>query len=241
MGNLPIPPGITSDEAQTVYYTVMRTHRAALLAALLLLLTSALLQAHARQSQLHQAAGLASDSHDGLTISVDPWITPGRYKEKFPKKSPFAHGIVAVQVFIKNDGDEAVKINLDRIRLSVLIEEDNRQELRSLNAEEVADTLLLAKNGKDPTVKRIPLPIPIGGNKPTRDANWYEYKNAAQNAGLPSSVVGPHETLQGLLYFDLQGQTDLIKSSRLYIPNLATLKGNQAILYFDIPLGPSSE
>ena len=40
----------------------------------------------------------ALESHEGLTISALPWTNPVLYKEKFHKKSPYAAGIVALQV-----------------------------------------------------------------------------------------------------------------------------------------------
>jgi len=50
-----------------------------------------------------------------MTISAQPWTDPALYKEKFPKKSPFSAGLLAVKVAFRNDSDESVKLNLDRI------------------------------------------------------------------------------------------------------------------------------
>ena len=60
------------------------------------------------------------ESHEGLTISALPWTDPTQYKEKFPKKSPYAGGVLAVQVAFRNDSDESVRVNLERIRLCLL-------------------------------------------------------------------------------------------------------------------------
>jgi hypothetical protein len=174
------------------------------------------------------------DSHEGITIGVDPWTQASRYKEKFPKKSPFSGGIVAIHLTIRNDNDEGVKLNLERVRLLVQLDEENKQELESLTAEDVADTVLLKQNGKDPTLRRSPIPLPIGRPKPERDKNWVEFKEACQNAGMPSSVVGAHSTMEGLVYFDLRGEWDLLQTARLYVPDLQRMSTKQAILYFDI-------
>jgi len=174
------------------------------------------------------------DSHDGITIGVDPWTQASRYKEKFPKKTPFAGGIVALHLTIRNDNEEGVKLNLDRIRLLVQLDEENKQELEALTAEDVADTVLLKQNGKDPTLRRSPIPLPISKPKPERDKNWVEFKEACQNAGMPSSVVGAHSTMEGLVYFDLRGEWDLLQNARLYVPDLQRMSTKQAILYFDI-------
>lgn len=174
------------------------------------------------------------DAHEGITIGVDPWTQASRYKEKFPKKNPFSGGIVALHLSIRNDNDEGVKLNLERIQLLVQLDEDHRQELETLTAEDVADTVLLKQNGKDPTARRSPIPLPIGRPKPERDKNWVEFKEACQNAGMPSSVIGAHSSMEGLVYFDLRGEWDLLQTARLYVPDLQRMTSKQAILYFDI-------
>ena len=182
-----------------------------------------------------------ADTHEGVTISVDPWTSPSRYKGKFPKKNPYSGGLVALQVTIRNNNDEPIRLNRERIRLLVQIDEDNRQELQPLAADDVADAVLLQKSPKDPTKRRLPFPIPTsGGPKPARDKNWTELRDACQNAALPSPVIGPHSTMEGLVYFDLRGEYDLLQNARVYVPDLERMSTKQAILYFDIGLGQSS-
>lgn len=174
------------------------------------------------------------DSHEGVTIGVEPWTQASRYKAKFPKKTPFAAGIVALKLSIRNDNDEAVKLNLHRIRLLVQLDQDNKQELEALTADDVADAVMLRQNGKDPTARRLPIPLPINRPKPTRDKNWEEFRGDCQNAGIPSGVIGAHSTMEGLVYFDLRGEWDLLQTARLYVPDLQRMTSQQAILYFDI-------
>jgi len=55
----------------------------------------------AEQAASQQPSSLKTtslESHEGMTITARPWTDPALYKEKFPKKSPFAAGIIAVQV-----------------------------------------------------------------------------------------------------------------------------------------------
>jgi len=212
-----------------VYYNPMEK--------LILVFPLALLQLSATASIAQQPTRVKAaslESHDGMTISVQPWTDPALYKEKFPKKSPFNAGVLAVEVSFRNDSDESVKIDLERIRLSVRIDEDSRQQLEPLTAEEVADiTLTPAK--KDPTARRR-FPFPTGSSKVGRDKNWAELQTAAQNATVPSSVVAPHSTVQGLLYFDMQGQFDLLSTAHLYVPNLLVLEKSRPLLYFEIDL-----
>jgi hypothetical protein len=230
-GNPDHPPGIEGVVMRKVYYSLMRN----LAFALPLFVVWALAGygvAAPPQASLKTAS---LESHEGFTISALPWTDPEQYKEKFPKKSPFAGGVLAVQVAFRNDSDESVRINLERIRLSVQLDPDNRQELVSLNSEELADAALKPKV-KDPT-KRSRLPIPVGGgSKGGRDKHWTEMQTQAQNASVPTSVVAAHSTVQGLLYFDLQSQFDLLQGAHLYVPQLMQMNSGGAITFFDIDL-----
>jgi hypothetical protein len=187
----------------------------------------------AQQPASLRAASL--ESHEGMTVSAQPWTEPSLYREKFPKKSPFASGIIAVQVAFRNDSDQSVKVDLERIRLTVRLDEENRQQLEPMTAEQVANETLTPSR-KDPTATRKRFPFPSGAPKTGKDKNWYEVQKNAENAAVPSSVVAPHSTVQGLLYFDLQGQFDLLSTAHLYVPNLLVMEKSRSLLYFDIDL-----
>jgi hypothetical protein len=174
------------------------------------------------------------ETHEGLTISAQPWTDAALYKEKFPKKSPFAAGIVAMQVVFRNDSNESMKVSLDRIRLSFQVDEDHRQELQALTSGQVADEVL-KPGGKDPSKSRsrIPLPVSIPHNN---DKHWTELQQQADAAGVPANVIAPHSTVQGLLYFDLQGQFDLLNGAHLYVPDVVVMENNRSLTYFEIEL-----
>lgn len=176
------------------------------------------------------------ESHEGLTISATPWTDAGKYKEKFPKKSPYAAGILAVEVSFRNDSDESVKVNLSRIRLTVHLDAGNTQELPSLSAEELVQGVL-KPGGKDPTARRNKIPVPVPLPKGGGSKNAQELQRQAQEASVPTGVVAPHSSVQGLLYFDLQSQFDLLETAHLYVPDLVLMRGNRALTYFDIDLG----
>ena len=177
----------------------------------------------------------ALESHEGVTISAQPWTDAASYKAKFPKKSPLAAGIVAIDTIIRNDSDDSMKVDLEQIRLNVAVAEDNRQALRSLTADDVADAATESKT-KDPTeTRRSPIPIPKGP-KTGRDKHWTEMQRAASEAAVASSIVAPHHSVQGLLYFDLKGQLDLLSTAHLYIPDVRALEKNHPLVYFEIDL-----
>ena len=175
------------------------------------------------------------ESHEGLTISVQPWTDPAQYKEKFRKNSPLSAGIVALQVSFRNDSDDSIRVDLGRIRLTVDLSEDNRQGLATLTPDEVADRVLHPEP-KNPTTPRARLPIPIGGANNPHDKRWTELQKAASDASLPGNVVAPHKTLKGLLYFDLQGQFDLLNTAHLYLPDAMALESHRPLMYFDVDL-----
>ena len=117
-----------------VYYNPMRN-----LAIVLPFLAASVLTVGPLAGQPQSSLKTASlESHEGLTISALPWTDVAQYKEKFPKKSPFSAGVLAVQVVLRNDSDESMRVNLRRIRLTVLLDSDNRQEVEALTADQVA-------------------------------------------------------------------------------------------------------
>jgi hypothetical protein len=230
-GNLALPPGIEGVEMRKDYYNPMRN-----LAIIVPFLAATLFSdgSIAQQPQTTLKAA-ALESHEGVTISAQPWTDAANYKAKFPKKSPFTAGVVAIDTIIRNDSDESMKVDLEQIRLNVTVSEDNRQALDSLTADDVADVVTGAKI-KDPTAThRSPIPIPTGP-KVGRDKHWTEMQKAAADAGITSSIVPPHHSVQGLLYFDMQGQFDLLKTAHLYIPDVRSLEKNHPLLYFEIDL-----
>jgi hypothetical protein len=53
-------------------------------------------------------------------------------------------------------------------------------------------------------------------------------------------VVGAHSSVEGLIYFDIRGEVDLLETARLYVPNLVMMDSHQPISFFDISLNHSS-
>jgi hypothetical protein len=221
-----------------VYYNSMRKLSGAVpfLAACLMAGSYADAQQSGTQRASLKTASL--ETHEGLTISAQPWTDAALYKEKFPKKSPFAAGIVAMQVVFRKDSNESMKVSLDRIRLSFQIDQDNRQEVQALTPAQVADQVL-KPGGKDPAKSRarIPLPVSVPHNN---DKHWTELEQQAEVAGIPANVIAPHSSVQGLLYFDLQGQFDLLNEARLYVPDILVMENNRSLTYFEIDLSKST-
>src|SRR6266566_7830250 len=98
---------------EKVYYNPMR--KLTLILPFVAVSLLAAKQGATQQPSLLKTTSL--ESHEGMTITARPWTDPALYKEKFPKKSPFAAGIVAIQVAFRNDSDESMKINSRSIPL----------------------------------------------------------------------------------------------------------------------------
>ena len=221
-----------------VYYNSMQKLSAAVPFLAACLMAGAYTDAQQSGGQRASLKTASLETHEGLTISAQPWTDAALYKEKFPKKSPFASGIVAMQLVFRNDSNESMKVSLDRIRLSFQIDQDNRQEVQALTPAQVADQVL-KPGGKDPAKSRarIPLPVSIPHNN---DKHWTELEQQAEVGGIPANVIAPHSSVQGLLYFDLQGQFDLLNDARLYVPDILVMENNRSLTYFEIDLSKSS-
>src|ERR1700724_3016833 len=218
---------------RNIYYNSMRSLSGVVLAGCLIVAAFGGTQKEGSQRASLKTASL--ETHEGLTISAQPWTDAALYKEKFPKKSPFAAGIVAMQVAFRNDSNESMKVSLDRIRLSFQIDQDNRQELQALTPAQVADQVL-KPGGKDPSKSRSKIQLPVSVPHSGNGKHWTELEQQAETASVPANVIAPHSTVQGLLYFDLQGQFDLLNEARLYIPDILVMENNRSLTYFEIDL-----
>jgi hypothetical protein len=66
-------------------------------------------------------------------------------------------------------------------------------------------------------------------------------EQSLRDAGVHASVVAPHSSVQGLLYFDLRSQFDLLNSAHLYVPEIVAIEKNRGLMYFEIDLSRSAE
>jgi hypothetical protein len=219
-----------------VYYNPMRN-----LTLILPALAAFLLVAQRGTPQQQSSLKTSSlESHEGMTITAQPWTDPALYKAKFSKKSPYAAGIIAVQVVFRNDSDDSMKINLERIRLNVKLSEEDHQALDPLSPEEAAD-VIMNPGARDPTKTRKKFPFPTGAPKVGHDKHWTEVEKTLEDAVVQASVVAPHSTVQGLLYFDLRSQFELLNTAHLYVPDVLAIEKNRGLMYFEIDLSRNSE
>ncbi len=204
-------------------------HTIALAGAFLLSTTAAL-------GQSSRTPLPARDTHEGVTVSADPYADAARSKERFGKKNPYENGILAVEVFLRNDTDRPVQIDLDSIRLLVNPPNADRQRLEPLRPEDVADRTLNKGGGSpNPTARRTPIP---GGSRPKagHSKEWEQMAATLHSLALEADIVAPHATVHGFLFFDLDRHFEWIAHSHLYIPDLKYLDTKQALFFFEIDL-----
>jgi hypothetical protein len=201
--------------------------------ALVLLLAAG---ARGQTAKVEPPALAARDAHQNLLVVADPYISAERYKGMFGKKSPYDSGIVAIDVYFRNDNDAPIRLDLDTIRLVVASPDEERQRLAPLSAEEVADRVLL-KAEANPSVPRRTLPFPGSGMKMGKGKDWDKMVVLLRSVALDSNILPPHATIHGLLFFDMNYQFDAIRHSRVYIPDLSFMTDNRALLFFEIDLG----
>jgi len=176
------------------------------------------------------------DAHQNLTIVADPYLKAERYtKEVFGKDSPYAAGIIAIDVYFRNDNNVPVRLNPETIQLVISQPDQERQRIGLLSPEEVADRTLLTANAN--VRVRRPFPFPGSSSTTGHSKNWTEMTTALRSVALGTDVLPPHATTHGFLFFDMNHEFGAIRNSHLYIPDLAFMTDNKALFFFEIDLG----
>jgi len=176
------------------------------------------------------------DSHQDLLIVADPYIAADRYKDTFGKHSPYAAGIVAIEVYFRNDNNTPIRLNLNTIRLMISLPGVERQRLEPLSPEDVADRTLL-KGGSSPRGQR-PFPFPNSSNGKSKA--WNEMDLMLRSVAISSDILPPLGGTHGFLFFDMDHDFQAIRHARLYIPDLVFMTTNKALFFFEIDLGAAS-
>ena len=177
----------------------------------------------------------ARDSHQDLTIAADPYLRAERYKkEVFGKDSFYAAGIIAIDVYFKNDNNVPIRLNPGTIQLVISQPGLDRQRLGPLSAEDVADRTLLTANSNIRAHR--PFPFPGSSSSSGHSKDWVEMTTILRSVALGTDVLPPHATTHGFLFFDLNHDFGAIHNTHLYIPDLAFMTDNKALFFFEIDL-----
>jgi hypothetical protein len=218
----------------------MQMRLSLLCAAILLGLTFASGQtgspATSKAAPANDEATLAHDRHDGLDLSADPYTDAERAKTKFGKADPIPAGILPVEIFLRNELDQPIRIDLSTIQLEVHPPEGNRQEIDSLSTEQVANAIVHPEGPPAPTTRRFPpIGIPTGG----KDKKVQSMEQSLQPLALDADVVPPMGMIHGFLFFNLSHQISLAQNASLYIPDAMVVPSNKALMFFEVSLQPA--
>ena len=216
--------------------------KAPLFAAMLLLCANAFAHAHpssnaAPAAQAAPQQPLAHDHHDGLDVSADPYTEAERAKKKFGKADPLPLGILPVEVFLRNELDHPIKIDLDTIQLEVRPPGGQRQDIDSLPPVDVARLIAHPGGAGGGSAPRLPhIGLPNFGDKKTEGM-----ADILRPLSLDADVVPPSGSIHGFLYFDMNHQMSLVRNASLYVPDLMLIPSNQALMFFEVSLANAGE
>jgi hypothetical protein len=195
-------------------------------AALLCLLPSA---AHAGEKKAPPAKPAseyaANDTHpaEHVTVAAEPCDDT--------KLCPFfrlpylEHGLIPIRVIFTNDSDKA--LSLEDARMQFI--SANNDTIPAATEDEINRRIFTIHSTQPIHIPLDPFPIkrtPID-KKVTDDTNDFGFK---------STVIQPHSSLDGYLFYDIKGLDDpAVKHAELYIKMVHTLDGTQELFAFTIP------
>ena len=192
---------------------------------------------HTGTSQASTAAtasgpALGHDEHGGVKISAEGYSSEARAKEKFGKNNPVNVGILPVEVFIQNETDQPVRVDLTTIQLEVGIGENGRQDLSPLQVEDVAQLIVHPGGAVNPSVRRFPVGIPVSSDKKVQ-----KMADSLRGMQLNGDIIAPQTTLHGFLFFNMNRDMALAGNSSLYVPDVVIIPQNKPLIFFEVPLG----
>jgi hypothetical protein len=203
-----------------------------LLAAMCLVGASAFAQSNAPSSDAH-AVRAHSDQHEGMSVSAEPLSDAERAKEKFGKANPIPAGILPVEVFLRNETDQPIRIDMSTIQLEVRPHDGARQDIDGLSAVEVAAAIVHPEGPAPPKAPRFPVGIPRTGS----DKKVEKLAEILQPLSLDADVVPPMGAIHGFLFFDLSHNMSLAGTASLYLPDVTAIPSKKALMFFEVPLG----
>jgi hypothetical protein len=230
MHNFPPTPGIETPGWKNF---IMIRPSGLTLAGLLLCASAIFAQAPAAKHTPDgsPAPSVAHDTHEGMTVLADPYTDRARAKEKFGKANPVDVGILPVEVFLRNESDHPIRVNLDTIQLEIHFQNGGQQDINSLSPADAAYLIAHPKGPSGPKPPRVPsLSLPGGDKKAA------QMQEILSPLALDGEIVAPGATVRGFLFFDLAHDMSLADTSVLYVPDAAVIPGNKPLMFFEVPL-----
>jgi hypothetical protein len=185
----------------------------------------------------HQADdSLPHDRHEGLSVSADAYSDPARAKEKFGKSAdPLPLGILPVEVFLRNETDQPMHVDLSTIQLDIHPHGGRDEDIDALSIHDVAATVAHPHGPSAPQSRRFPVGLPSSTDK--------KVDKVAEVLGplaLDSDIVPPMGMIHGFLFFDLGDDLSLVETASIYVPDVTIVPSQKALMFFEVPVGKES-
>ncbi len=174
----------------------------------------------------------AKDMHQDFVVAAQAYGDAARSKEKFGKGAdPYPAGLLAVDVYFRNNMKLPVHVDLHTIRLNVDDPNGQKFHLEPLSLGEAADDIAHPKGPPSPSVRRLPIPFPHG------DSKQQSVMGKLEPLTLQSDIVPPGETIHGCMFFDVSHHFNLVPDASLYVPDVKSVGSDTALIYFEVALG----
>ncbi len=167
----------------------------------------------------------AHDTHadEHVTVAADPCLDPKACS--FFRVPYIQHGFLPVRVIFTNDSDRPISLDDARIQF---ISADN-QKIQAATDDDL-NRRIFTLHSTQPI--RIPLdPFPIHRTPVDKKISDDDH-----DFGFSGTVVNPHSTLAGYLFYDIQGIDSPLKGAQIYVKMVHTVDGKQDLFSFSVPL-----
>ena len=180
----------------------------------------------------HSADSLPQDRHDGLSVSVDPYTDGARSRQKFGKADPLPVGILPIEIFLRNESAQAIRVDQSTIQLTVRLRNGGQQDIDWVAVQEVASAVAHPDGPPSPQARRFRIGIPSATDKKTD-----KLVDILKPFFLDVDVVPPMGVLHGFLFFDLNHDLSIADTASLYVPDVTNIPSNKQLMFFEVPLG----
>jgi hypothetical protein len=179
-----------------------------------------------------RSSSLPQDKHEGLSVSADSYTESGRAKERFGKANPLPVGILPVEIFLRNETLQPIRLNLETVQLVVHFQGGHDQEIDWLAVEDVAGAIAHPGGPPVPKQRRFPIGIPSSS-----DSKTDKIAAILKPFLLDADILPPMSTVHGFLFFDLSRDMSLAGNATLYVPDVKNIPTSKQLMFFEVPLG----
>jgi hypothetical protein len=171
-----------------------------------------------------------------LSLRADSYSDSERAKDKFGKAAnPVPLGILPVEVFLRNETTQPIRVKLDTIQLVVHYESGREQNVDWLTVDDVASAIAHPGGPPAPKTRRFPIGTSAGDKKTEK------LTEILQPFLLDADILPPMSKIHGFLFFDLGRNISLAGTATLYMPDVTNLPTSKALMFFEVGLSNVSK